>query len=376
MKNIFSKNKSSKNETTKKSDNVQESFESTLKDLLEKESPAKQSGLQKAAHMIFSLGEDQAAKVLQHMNPGDIEKIMKAVVHIKATTPAQKEKAMGEIAQSLQKNTFDQSSGIDQARSILQQAFGEERANAHLDKITRSSIGKKNSPHTKELESHSPDIVAEVLSFELPRTSALILSMATPAFSAKVFKNLDNGYRVQVARKIADMERISPDIINTVFTSVLKKLQTMAKQKSEKVGGENKLSEILAFLDRDMEESILNSIHDDDPVMVQRLREKLRTFEDVIGLNKKEIRLLLDQIPDLDVWGKALKGAGAELLSHLFSSISQNRAKDIKEAMGRFTPISMKEVSINRKTVMEMIDSLENKGSLILHKHKENLIDK
>lgn len=339
-------------------------------DISKKIKKDKPESITKAAKMILALGEENAVEILKHLDGESIEKIISEMVLIKHVESAEKITLIQEFKKNLEKIP-ENFNGVREAEIFLEKSLGKEKAAQHIENA------KKNLKKLdfSEIEKYPAENCAHILIEELPQTSAFLLTSVKPGYAAKVMAKLDNAYRVSVARKIATMTKVSPDIIRLAYETILDKLKKMDEHSPDLIEGENKLLEILNHMDISMENKLLESLSSEDPEMTDRLKEKLRVFEDIIQLTPKELRKVFDKIPDHVVWAKALKGAGQNITRHIFSSISMNRASDIMSEMNFIKEIPLKEIEKNRKDIMNIISDLEKNGKLVLRKDKDQLVE-
>ncbi len=333
--------------------------------------PAKESKVRKAAKIIIALGEEQAAGVLSHLDENTIEKIMTEVVQIRSLSQTERDRIMAEFQRDIRQveNVFE--GGALSAKKLLRYAFPGDEAQKHLTRLEN----KLEALNFKELEKFRPDQVAGVLASEMPQTSAMIIAFSDPSFAAKILTEFDNAYRVNVAQKIASMKKVSPDIAGTVYKSVLQRLQAQSETGSETIEGEKRLSDILNHMNPRLEEKLLDSLAGDEPDLAERLRESMRTFLNLIQLTREELRIVMDAIPDERIWAKAMKGAGHDLIGFILSSVSANRASDLRYAMENTGPLPIAEIESARRDIMDTVDALETEGRLILRKDREEFID-
>jgi flagellar motor switch protein FliG len=335
-------------------------------------SPAlKTENIIKAAKMILAVGEENAVEILKHLDSDSVEKVVSEMIKLKSLKDDEKITILRDFKKNLDGLGSADYGGISQAEKFLEKALGREKAEKHINKV-------KNSIHVynyTEIESYPPENAALVLGSELAQTTAFILATISSSFAAKIFTNLDAEYRVSVSRKMAQMNRVSPEIVRLAYETILNKLKRMDRSDLNVIEGENRLIEILNHMDRSLEDKILNNLEIDDPEMSSRIRDKLRVFEDIMQLTTKELRKVFDLVPNQAVWAKALKGAGQNIVKHIFSSISMNRASDIMTEMNYIEKLPLKEIELNRRTIMDAIDKLEKEGLLMLRKNKEEMVE-
>lgn len=332
---------------------------------------AKIENIKKAAKMILAVGEENAIEILKHLDSDSVEMVVSEMIKLKSLKEDEKAVILRDFKKNLDGLKFEDYGGVSQAERFLEKTLGHEQAAKHIDRVKKSV----NEIDYTEIENYPPENAALVLGAELPQTTAFILATIHSAYSAKVFAHLDAQYRVAVSRKMAAMNRVSPEIVRVVYETILGKLKRMDRSDMNVVEGEKRLIEILNHMDRSLEDKILDNLGKEEPEMSLRLREKLRVFEDIVQLTTKELRRVFDLVPNQVVWAKSLKGAGRNIIKHVFSSISMNRASDIMTEMKHIENIPLKEIELNRRTIIEAIDKLEKEGIVMLRKDKEEMVE-
>ncbi|MDH4198897.1 MAG: hypothetical protein OEV66_00810 [Spirochaetia bacterium] len=334
-------------------------------------SVSKEDNIKKAARIILSIGEENAASILKHLDADSIDKVVTEMIRMKNISEDEKTTILRDFKKNLDDSSASIHGGVNQAADFLEKTLGKERADKHISRVKERAIEIDLS----EIEKYDPGNIAQIMAGEMPQTSSLILAAINPAYAAKILTSFNNAYRVSVARKIATMNKVSPEILRLAYQTVIDKVQKMESGRSHIIEGEKKLIEILNFMDQSVEDKILDNLDEEDPEMTARIKEKLRVFEDIIQLTTRELRKIFTVIPEHTVWAKALKGAGQNIISHVFASISMNRASDIMSEMNLIQKLPLKEIEGNRRIIMNVINKLEKEGKVVLRKDKEKLVE-
>jgi len=334
-------------------------------------SEKKPENIRKAAKMILAVGEENAVEILKRLDHESVELVVSEMIRLKSITDDEKVIILRDFKKNLDNLNTTDYGGIGQAQKFLEKTLGQENAQKHIDRVKKNI----NDSDFREIEKYPPENVAIILGGELAQTTAILLASIDSAFAAKIFKHLPNEYRVSVSRRIAGMSRVMPEVVRIAYQSVIQKLKRLDKSDMNVIEGENRLIEIFNHMDRSVEDKILENLELNDPEMSSRIREKLRVFEDILQLTVKEIRKIFDLVPDHMVWAKSLKGAGQNMIQHVFSSVSMNRASDIMTEMNFIEKISLKEIESNRRIIMDAINRLEKEGVLTLRKNKDEMVE-
>ena len=333
--------------------------------------PYSKDKLQKAAKILLALGQDNAAQILQFFDNDTIEKVLAEVVQIDGLDEKEKAAVLKDFQDELKAHAGTLSGGKEEAKKLLISALGASRASKFITKLDYISDRER----FREIENYSPENVARVLNEELPQTISVVLAHIRPKFAAKILIKIEDAVRAQVAGRLAKMNKLHPEVVNATFHTILSRLEKLDDEDYEVAGGEAALTEILNHMDVYTEEKILNAIDEDDPDMAARIKENLVVFEDFIDLTPREIRKIVDSVPDIQVWAKALKGAGRDLTRHILSGLSINRSSDIVEEMKLIGGVTLADIDDARKILLNAANELDQMKKIILRKDKEEMIE-
>lgn len=261
--------------------------------------------------------------------------------------------------------------GKDKALEFLRLSLGEKKAKDFSERLNRSEIYHRFA----ELEKFSALNIARVLSQEMEQTSALVLSQLPPALSAKVLSKLPKEKKGVVARRVAVLKEVSPQILETIFEKIKEKLIIVEKQEGLASGGEQHLAAILRQLNTKAEFNIMEALEKDDPEMAERIQAQIYAFEELLYLSANEIRRLIEAIPEQEIWAIALKGTSNELRKHILSALSLNRSADITDRMQEIGAVPLKEIETHRREIMKKAEELEKESIIFLRKEEEDLIE-
>lgn len=327
--------------------------------------------LTKAAKMLLALGEESAASVLKHLKNEEIESLTAEIVRIGKIDPDEKKSLLADLKKSTIEKEWLNEGGTRTAREFLEAAFGAEGAAYYLEKLENRELNGS----FRAFENFSAEKLTIVLEDQMPAIISGILSHLNPKFAAAVLSGLKPETRSKTAITMAKSQKLHPEALKAARNALLKKLETIEDDPSDEINGENQLTEILKHLDQGGEKRILDSINDSEPDMARRIQDRLFDFDELKQLSSAEIRILMQEIPQLDVWARALRGAGIDLLRHLLGSVSLNRSADIQAEMERIGPLPLKEIEENRRFVMRMVEQLEKNGKMVLRKDREQFVE-
>ncbi len=319
------------------------------------------SGLQKAAILLISLGPEKSALIFKHLKEEEIEELTLEIANTRSVTPQIKETIINEFYEVCLAQQYIAEGGIGYAKELLEKALGSDKAVEVLNRLT-ASIQVKPFEFVRKTDA------SQLLSFiqdEHPQTIALILSYLGPSQSALIVSALSPEQQVEVAKRIATMDRTSPDVIKEVEKILESKLANLVNQDYTIIGGVDHVVEILNTVDRGTEKHIMETLEIEDPELADEIRKKMFVFEDILLLDDRAIQRVLRDVDNNDL-AIALKGANEEVQSTIFRNMSQRLAVMIKEDMEFMGPVRMKDVEEAQQKIVNTIRKLEDAGEIVI----------
>lgn len=302
--------------------------------LTEKETPWR-----KVAKFLLLIGVDEAAKILARLSPEQTEKIVLEIASIRSVS---KEEATVVLAQfeSLLIKAREPSGGIETARTILETAFGPQRAQEMLLKAVPHAQGKPFD----YLDSIDPDRLLRLLLDELPAVKALVLSQLKPSLSAKVIALMDEQSKKDTVLRLAKMQTINPEVLRRVDSAMREKVLSVQTSSADTIDGRSALAEILKRMDAGKEQGILSQLENDDPDLGRDLRDRLFTIDDILRTEDRYIQELLRSMSEKDI-ALLVVGKKDAFKEKIFSNVSKTRRILIDEESSLLTPSSRKEAN-------------------------------
>ena len=319
------------------------------------------TGLQKAAILLISLGPEKSALIFKHLKEDEIEELTLEIANTRSVTPQIKESIINEFYEVCLAQQYIAEGGIGYAKELLEKALGADKAVEVLNRLT-ASIQVKPFEFVRKTDA------SQLLSFiqdEHPQTIALILSYLGPSQSAMIVSALSPEQQVEVAKRIATMDRTSPDVIKEVEKILGSKLANLVNQDYTIIGGVDHVVEILNTVDRGTEKHIMETLEIEDPELADEIRKKMFVFEDILLLDDRAIQRVLRDVDNNDL-AIALKGANEEVQNTVFRNMSQRLAVMIKEDMEFMGPVRMKDVEEAQQKIVNTIRKLEDAGEIVI----------
>ena len=319
------------------------------------------SGLQKAAILLIALGPERSAGIFKHLKEEEIEELTLEIANTRSVTPQVKEEVINEFYEVCLAQQYIAEGGIGYAKELLDKALGEDRAKEVITKLT-ASLQVRPFEFVRKTD---PSQLLNFIQDEHPQTIAMILSYLTSAQAALVIGALPPEKQADVAKRIAMMDRTSPDVIKEVERVLEKKLSSLVNQDYTIVGGVDAIVNILNTVDRTTEKHIMESLEIEEPELADEIRKKMFVFEDILLLDDRAIQRVLRDVDNADL-GVALKAANEEVQNVIFKNLSKRLAAMIKEDMEFMGPVRMKDVEEAQQKVVSVIRKLEDSGEIVI----------
>ena len=297
------------------------------------------NGVQKAAILLIALGPEKSASIFKHLKEDEIEELTLEIANTRSVSPQTKESVLNEFYQVCLAQQYIAEGGIGYAKELLDKALGSDKAQEVITKLT-ASLQVRPFEFVRKTD---PSQVLNFIQDEHPQTIAMILSYLSPAQSAMILGALTPEKQADVAKRIAKMDRTSPDVIKEVERVLERKLSSLLNQDYTIVGGVDAIVGILNTVDRGTEKHIMESLEIEEPELADEIRKKMFVFEDILLLDDRAIQRVLRDVDNNDL-AVALKGANEEVQNVIFKNLSKRLAAMIREDMEFMGPVRMKDV--------------------------------
>ncbi|MDD6011029.1 MAG: flagellar motor switch protein FliG [Lachnospiraceae bacterium] len=321
----------------------------------------KLTGLQKSAILLIALGPEKSATIFKHLKEDEIEELTLEIANTRSITPQVKDSVVDEFYQICLAQQYIAEGGIGYAKELLEKALGSEAALQVIGKLT-SSLQVKPFEFVRKAEA------SQLLNFiqdEHPQTIALILSYMSASQASQIISGLPQERQADVAKRVALMDRTSPDVIKEVEKILESKLASLVNQDYTIVGGVDQVVEILNSVDRGTEKHIMETLEIEEPELADEIRKKMFVFEDILLLDDKAIQRVLRDVENSDL-ALALKGSNEQVQNAIFNNLSKRLAAMIKEDMEFMGPVRMKDVEEAQQKIVNLIRKLEDSGEIII----------
>jgi len=321
------------------------------------------TGIEKGAILMIALGPEKSSSVFRYLKDEEIEELTLEIANTRSVAPDIKDAVLDEFYEICLAQQYISEGGIGYARDLLEKALGADKAQTVIGKLTASL-------QVRPFEFVRKADASQLLSFiqdEHPQTIALILSYLPTSQAAAVVSSLPPEKQPDVARRIATMDRTSPDVIKEVEDVLEKKLNSLVNQDYTIVGGVDSIVEILNTVDRGTEKHIMETLEIEEPELADQIRRKMFVFEDILTMDDRSVQRFIRDCDSKDIVF-ALKTASEEMKQIFFNNMSKRMAETVHSDMEVSRNIRLKDVEEAQQRIVNLIRSLEDKGEVIINK--------
>jgi flagellar motor switch protein FliG len=315
----------------------------------------------KAAIMMMILGPEISGDIVKHLSEADIEILALEVTRLEKVFPETRQGVIDEFYQLALAQDFIAEGGIDNAKAVLEAAFGVDKAGAILDKV----ITAMQILPFEFLKKADPQQVLSFIQDEHPQTIAMVLSYMPITSAATVLGKLSNDMRADVAARIAMMEQTPPEVIKKVEAVLEKKISSVLSQEMTQAGGPKALVDLLNRVDRSTERNIIDQLEKTEPQLAEQIKGMMFVFEDIIQLDDRAVQTILREV-DMKELGTALKGCKQEVQEKVFANMSERAMAMLREDMEFMGPVRLKVVEETQQKVVAIIRRLEESGEIVV----------
>ncbi|MTI86009.1 MAG: flagellar motor switch protein FliG [Firmicutes bacterium] len=327
------------------------------------------TGLQKAAILLIALGSDLSANILKnHFHDDDMEKITQQISIMNRIPSDVQSVVIDEFSQLAQARSYLATGGPDYAKEMLEKAVGKDRATTILDKVS-STIKSKPFGNIRNTD---PRNLLNFIKGEHPQTIALILTYLGPEQASMVLSSLAPETQADIAKRIATIDRVSPEVLKNV-EDVLERKLSMVSTHEEHSGGIKPLVEILNKVDRSTERTILEELEVMDPDLAENVRNMLFVFEDIVRLPDASIQRVLREVDSKDL-AKAIKGSNEEVAETIYRNMSKRASDMLSDEIKYMGPVRLRDVEESQQRIVQIIRQLDESGEIIIARGGEDAI--
>ena len=319
------------------------------------------TGSEKAAILLLYLGNDVTSKVFEHMDDDEIKKISKSMAHLGHVPRSAIMQVVEDFTGVINPEAGIFSQGEEFVRKILVKALGPVKADMLMEELQASSYGDL----VDILGNMDSKSIANFLSQEHPQTVAVILAKLKSKQTSEIISLLPQELQAEVVLRIADVEQVSPDILQEIDDVIRREIKSMGGVQRYKVGGVEKVVDMFNHFDRSKEKQILDKLDVLSPPLAEIIRKHLFTFEDIFKLDDRGIQAIMREVSN-DTLTLAMKTSPDEVKDKIFRNISSRAAEMIKEDLEVMGPVRLSDVDKAQSEIIKVVRKMEEEGKIVL----------
>lgn len=321
---------------------------------------ASEDGITKSAMLLLTLGEDEAAEVLKHLGPREVQKLGAAMAALKSVPRDKVEAVVDEFYEETQRGapvTADE----EYIRGMLTKALGDDRAANLISRILQGG----DTAGIESLKWMDAATVAELIKNEHPQIIATIMVHLEFDHAGEILKHFTDRLRNDVLLRIATLDGVQPTALQELNDALTRILSGSANIKKTAMGGVRTAAEILNFVGTAHETAIIDNVREYDPDLAQKIIDEMFVFENLIDVDDRGIQLLLREVQSESLI-LALKGANEAMREKVFKNMSQRAAEMLREDLESKGPVRLSEVEREQKEILKIARRLADEGQIQL----------
>ncbi|QNR21472.1 flagellar motor switch protein FliG [Exiguobacterium sp. Helios] len=319
------------------------------------------SSREKAAILMISLGPEVAASVYKHLSEEEMEWLTLQISSMKRIDPDEKLEVLEEFHELATAQNYITQGGIGFAKSVLEKALGEEKAMELIYRLT-STLQVRPFEFARKAD---PKQLLNFIQNEHPQTIALVLAHLDPVKSGQILSELPAEAQSDVARRIATMDRMNPEIISEVEQILERNLSQAGMQDYAQSGGIEAVVQVLNGVDRTTERTILDTLEIQDPELAEEIKKRMFVFEDIVTLDARAIQRIIREVSNEDLL-LSLKVSSEDVKEMVYRNMSQRMVESFKEDMEFMGPVRLRDVEEAQSRIVGIIRRLEDMGEIVV----------
>jgi flagellar motor switch protein FliG len=318
-------------------------------------------GVENAAILLMSLGEEEAAEVFKHLAPKEVQRLGETIARMKAIPRERVEGVLEKFSAVAAEQSMLVADTDEYVKSVLRRALGDDKANLLIDRILQGS----DVTGIESLKWMDPGSVGELLRNEHPQIVAAILVHLDFDQAASVLKTFNERQRNEVMVRIATLDGIQPAALKDLNEVMSKVLAGGDRLRKASLGGVKTAAEMINLMGSGVETAVLDYIREADNELAQKIMDNMFTFDDLEKVDDKGIQALLKEVQSESLV-IALKGATPEMREKVFKNMSTRAAETLREDLEARGPVRVSEVESEQKEMLKIVRRLADEGQIVL----------
>ncbi|WP_407291416.1 flagellar motor switch protein FliG [Stutzerimonas zhaodongensis] len=323
--------------------------------------PAKLNKVDKAAILLLSLGEADAAQVLRHLGPKEVQKVGTAMAQMRNVQKTQIEQVMGEFVEIVGDQTSVGVGADGYIRKMLTQALGEDKAGGLIDRILLGG----NTSGLDSLKWMEPRAVADVIRYEHPQIQAIVVAYLDPDQAGEVLSHFDHKVRLDIVLRVSSLNTVQPAALKELNLILEKQFSGNANTTRATLGGVKRAADIMNFLDSSVEGQLMDAIRDVDEDLSSQIEDLMFVFDNLADVDDRGIQVLLREVSS-DVLVMALKGADEAIKEKIFKNMSKRAGELLRDDLEAKGPVRISEVEGAQKEILTIARRMAEAGEIVL----------
>lgn len=322
---------------------------------------SKLEGVEKAAILLLSLSEEDAAQILKHLEPKQVQKLGAEMAKVDDMTQPKITAVHKHFIEEIQNYSTIGFQSQDFVKRALTAALGEDKAANLIDQILMGS-GAKGLDSLKWMDSKQ---VAGIIRNEHPQIQTIVLSYLEPEQSAEILSQFPEKVRLDLLMRIANLEEVQPAALQELNEIMEKQFAGQAGTQAAKMGGLKSAADIMNYLDTSIEGQLMDAIREQDEEMSQQIQDLMFVFDNLIDVDDRGIQAILREV-NQDSLLKAIKGADEELKNKITGNMSARAAEMLLDDLEALGPVRLSEVETAQKEILSVARRLADSGEIML----------
>lgn len=319
------------------------------------------SKLERAAILLMSLGEADAAEVLKQMGPKEVQRVGTAMSQLSEVTQDQVEGVVALFLDELGGRTSMGVGADEYIRNMLTKALGSDKASGLIDRILLGG----NTTGLDTLKWMEPRAVADIIRHEHPQIQAIVIAYLDADQSAEILANFPDKVRLDIIMRVSALETIQPAALSELNSILEKQFASSAGTQQQSLGGVKCAADIMNLLESTIEAELMDNIRDVDEDLADEISDLMFVFENLSDLDDRAVQTLLREVPQ-DQLKIALRGADQSLQEKMLGNMSKRAAELLRDDMESMGPVKLAEVELAQKEILAVARRLSDEGQIAL----------
>ncbi len=322
---------------------------------------SKLPAIEKAAILLMSLGEDQAAEVLRHMGPKEVQKIGLCMAKLQNIQKNEVEAVMSDFMELISNQTALGVGADGYIRKMLVNALGEDKAGSLVDRILTGG----NTTGLDTLRWMDARSISDLIRFEHPQIQAIVVAYLDPDQAAETLSFFDERVRLDIVMRVASLESVQPHAMKELNDILEKQFSNQTGSATTDLGGSKCAADIMNFLDTSIESQLMESIKEVDEELAQEIQDLMFVFDNLADVDDRGIQALLREVSSESLI-LALKGADEVVKEKIFGNMSKRAAELLRDDLEAKGPVKLSEVEASQKEILSIARRMAEAGEIVL----------